>query len=71
MLTPELLPEHVKPKTTVVHRYPDDWDDAEVAEHRFDQCPCVPDMWQLLGERHGYRWLVAHRRIPKTEEIPL
>lgn len=76
-LTPEKLPPWMiarAPSLTVVHRYPDDWDTAEVDQHRYDDCPCSPTMSQLFctcGQSHGgYRWVVTHRRIPKTESAP-
>lgn len=72
MLTPDALPQRIKdhPETIVVHRFPEEWAEEECRSHLWGDCPCSPRMSQLLGEA-GYRWLVDHRRIPRTEEIPL
>lgn len=71
MLTPERLPQYAKDKCCVVHRFPDEWDEQEVSQHRYDECPCAPQMDQMVGGGYSYHWLVTHRRIPRTEEIPL
>lgn len=70
MLCPDDLPAHYtsRPDITVTHSYPDEWDEAEVDEHRYDACPCSPEMRQNLSHHRGYHWIVEHRRIPRTEE---
>lgn len=71
-LTPDLLPDFIKKErdVRVTHMFPDDWPESEVDDHRFDDCPCAPEMRQFF-EGRGYHWRVDHRRIPKTEEFPL
>ncbi len=73
MLTPDVLPKYMRDKVTVTHAFPDEWDEAEIELHRYDECPCVPLMVQQLrdpdcscGHGTAYWWRVYHRRI----EVP-
>lgn len=48
---------------SVLHKFPDEWDDPQIDRHRFDECPCLPSMCQELGTGRAYRWVVDHRRV--------
>lgn len=70
LLVPDMIPQWVwgtrRAVSRVVHEYPDDWLEKEVDEHRYDDCPCSPDMIQDLEE--PYTWRCEHKRIPETEK---
>lgn len=71
MLTPEQLPDRMSSQAIVTHQYPEDWDEVEMDQHRYDECPCSPTMLQMFSlcehDYSGYHWVVNHRRIRVTE----
>lgn len=61
MLYPDSRPLSIRDKGLVVtHVYPDGWTDQEVDAHRYDQCPCAPEMHQ--AQDYPYHWVVTHNR---------
>lgn len=68
MLETRLVPDQLPYLDTrgadvsVLHKFPDAWDDTEIDLHRFDDCPCLPTMLQELGQGRAYRWWVDHQR---------